>query len=102
MARLTLPDLFNTLKEWHQEQIKFLEKYTEHIETLKAATVLANSQQKSWFNAHKWLVVTVAVLIAVLVAPIVMKKNDICQINIKLSESIGFQSCEQETAQTKD
>lgn len=99
MPRLTLTDLFNTLKEWHNEQLAFVEKYSEHIEALKAATRSVESQKQSWPNRHKWLIITVAVVLVVFVAPIVMRKNDICEFSIKFNESVGFKSCEQKTLQ---
>lgn len=95
MGKLTLSDLFGTLKEWHTEQTKFVEKYSEHIQALKTATEAVNSQKKSWLNSHKWLVITVAIVLVVFVAPLLMKANDICQFNIKFNESIGFQRCSQ-------
>lgn len=97
MSRLTLKDLFDTLKDWHTEQTAFVEKYSEHIEVLKRATALANAQKKSWFNEHKWLIVTIAVLVGVFALPLVMKKNNICQLNINFNEGLGVTTCRQET-----
>lgn len=95
MPRLTLHDLFNTLKEWHAEQTSFVEKYSEHIGILKDATGEIKSQKLSWFNSHKWLIILVVIAAIIFIAPLVMKKNDVCQINLKLGESIGLERCEQ-------
>ncbi len=93
MSNLTLKDLFDTLKEWHSEQLIFIEKYSEHIEVLKNATIAANVYKKSWLNSHKWLIILFASLLIIFGTPLVMRANNICQVNIKFNDNIGFQRC---------